>query len=121
MTEPKVISKNDKKFAQFVARYGNTQLLCNNSVHGGDCYGETYCNDFECNHKVKTCECNKDFDIKHFTRDDKSTHTSPETVIKGVCGCCWHYKRELIYIVCPYCNTIPKDTEKTMGSYWDES
>lgn len=38
--------------------YKMYKLVCNNTVNGGDCYGESYC-DENCNHKDIMCrECN---------------------------------------------------------------
>ena len=54
-------NKNLDKYQTIFKRY---KIVCNNSVNGGDCYGETYCDnkcihkDFMCKiHNIVVCNC----------------------------------------------------------------
>lgn len=52
-----------KKKDKYQVAYQTYKIVCNNSVNGGDCRGETYCNncahkDFWCDkHRVMVCNC----------------------------------------------------------------
>jgi hypothetical protein len=63
-------------------------MVCNNSVNGGDCYGESFCDDFECGdaHKLHHCACGIKF-----------------------CGCCLKMQQQ--FVTCLLCNTEPVERE----------
>lgn len=62
--------------------------ICNNTVHGGDCYGETFCDDYTCDppHQDRWCKCGILF-----------------------CGCCYDQQRKNTR--CLLCGTIPQPRE----------
>ena len=64
----------------------DSQLVCNNSVQGGDCYGESYC-PVDCKCKDRWCE----------------------TCQIRICGCCY----ELRYLHCPGCKTAVNKSLKS--------
>ena len=43
-----------KKKDKYKFAYQTYKIVCNNSVNGGDCRGETYCNN--CDHKDFWCD-----------------------------------------------------------------
>lgn len=43
-----------KKIDEFQRTYVKFKIVCNNTVNGGDCYGETFCQP-ECGHKEIWC------------------------------------------------------------------
>lgn len=76
-------------YAQIHKKY---QILCNNSIYGGDCYGETMC----------VCKCflyDKNFH-KYYTkeprREDLHHDFKCNVCVFNICGCC--------YSSCPNCN-----------------
>lgn len=126
LSEPQKITANAPKFKAFVDRFRNSVLVCNNPIYGGDCYGDTYCNEFACNHRVLKCACPP----PSAGAAAKGTHrksaggaaakAEQRSCSHGFCGCCYHHRRELVFIVCPFCHTVPKGTGQTMADYWKE-
>jgi hypothetical protein len=86
--------------ARFLAVLQTRDMVCNNSVQGGDCYGETYCNDFSCGdaHKLHNCACGIEF-----------------------CGCCLFHQKK--YVTCLICHTDPvaREGAPSMVEYWEDS
>jgi aspartate/methionine/tyrosine aminotransferase len=73
------------------------RLVCNNTIAGGDCCGETYCADFSCDCRLHVCGCGMRF-----------------------CGCCRsHYgcAGDGPYGVCTLCGGVPQETDTTMRGH----
>lgn len=81
--------------AKLLTAFKKHRKLCNNTINGGDCYGETYCeHDLNEKHKDFMCvNCGCFF-----------------------CGCCYFYKK----YICPRCNIDPKTLIYTCGECHQE-
>lgn len=53
-TIPKLVIKKlvIKDYKRIASKY---KIICNNSVSGGDCFKDTFC-DLQCNHQDKLCQ-----------------------------------------------------------------
>ena len=67
--------------------------FCNNTIQGGDCYGETFCDDYSCSHKIMRCACGYIW-----------------------CGCC--FAKQHKYTYCPDCNAEPVEGEVTVSQFY---
>ena len=85
------IVKTEPRKIDYINVHKRFQIICNNSVNGGDCYGETMCVCkcflYDTNfHKYYSTEPRKE-DLHHDFRCKKCMF--------HICGCC--------YSVCPSC------------------
>lgn len=92
--------------SQYKTSYKNYGIVCNNSISGGDCYGQTMC----------ACKCFL-YDVNYFkcyTKPLNKNDLHHDYKCKNcdiiVCGCC--------YSECPECKSTDIEQRIELPHFW---
>jgi hypothetical protein len=91
-----VVCEKSKYIGKKKKKHEN-EWMCNNSISGGDCYGETWCSDYvsgPTGHRGS----------KFITRCDHNDGLCTNCEIVQICGCCYHMNGLGSKVICIGCN-----------------